>query len=125
MPEIPIAMTPRPSPVLRALAPAWRLPSVALALAAALVALGGCNREAPKERAEGTPDTPTTHFARHTTATVLMELGVDAKIIGEVVGHVSERTTRGYQHVSSPAARAALEALGDHFKDAFELGRQS
>ena len=79
----------------------------------------------PKERAEGTPDTPTTHFARHTTATVLMELGVDAKIIGEVVGHVSERTTRGYQHVSSPAARAALEALGDHFKDAFELGRQS
>lgn len=70
----------------------------------------------PKERPEGTEDTPTTHFARHTTATVLMELGVDAKVIGEIVGHVATRTTRGYQHVSSTAARHALEAIGDHFQ---------
>lgn len=72
----------------------------------------------PRERPEGTPDTPTTHFARHTTATVLMELGVDAKVIGEIVGHVDVRTTRGYQHVSSTEARRALEALGDHFSGA-------
>jgi len=71
--------------------------------------------KAPKDREDGTDPTPTTHFARHTTATVLMELGVDAKIIGEIVGHVNVRTTRGYQHVSSPAARAALEAIGAHF----------
>lgn len=71
-----------------------------------------------KDRAEGTPDTPTGHYARHTTATVLMELGVDAKIIGEIVGHAAERTTRRYQHVSSPAARQALEAIGEHFKGA-------
>jgi integrase len=75
-----------------------------------------------RDRAPGTPLTPTTHVARHTTATVLMELGVDAKIIGEIVGHVSERTTRGYQHVSSAAARAALTALGEHFADAIQRG---
>lgn len=69
----------------------------------------------PKDRPEGTPDTPTTHFARHTTATVLMELGVDAKVIGEIVGHVNVRTTRGYMHVSSAEARKALEAIGAHF----------
>ena len=72
----------------------------------------------PKDRPAGTPKTPTTHFARHTTATVLMELGVDAKVIGEILGHVYERTTRGYQHVSSAAARAALEALGAHVQQA-------
>ena len=74
----------------------------------------------PKDRPEGTPATPTTHFARHTTATVLMELGVDAKVIGEIVGHVNVRTTRGYQHVSSAEARKALEAIGAHFQAAFE-----
>lgn len=69
----------------------------------------------PKDRPEGTPDTPTTHFARHTTATVLMELGVDAKVIGEIVGHVNVRTTQRYIHVSSAQARKALEAIGEHF----------
>lgn len=76
-----------------------------------------------KERAEGTPTTPTTHFARHTTATVLMELGVDAKIIGEIVGHVDVTTTQRYQHVSTPAARAALEAIDEHFQGALALTR--
>ncbi|QEA27086.1 tyrosine-type recombinase/integrase [Microbacterium sp. CBA3102] len=74
----------------------------------------------PKDRPDGTPPTPTTHFARHTTATVLMELGVDAKVIGEIVGHVNVRTTRGYQHVSSAEARKALEAIGTHFQAAFD-----
>lgn len=74
----------------------------------------------PRERPEGTPQTPTTHFARHTTATVLMELGVDAKVIGEIVGHVNVRTTRGYQHVSTVEARKALEAIGEHFQSAFD-----
>lgn len=58
---------------------------------------------------------PTSHWARHTTATVLMELGIDAKIIGEIVGHGSEAVTRGYQHVTSPAAKAAMDKAGDHF----------
>lgn len=66
------------------------------------------------QRAPGSP-VPTTHWARHTTATVLMELGVDAKIIGEIVGHQSEAVTRRYQHVSSAAARDAMDRLGSHF----------
>jgi site-specific recombinase XerD len=60
-------------------------------------------------------EVPTTHWARHTTATVLMELGVDAKIIGEIVGHQSERITQRYQHVSSAAARDAMNKLGEHW----------
>lgn len=71
----------------------------------------------PKFREAGTPDIPTTHWARHTTATVLMNLGVDAKIIGEIVGHGSESVTRGYQHVSTPAAIEAMDRLGAHFAD--------
>jgi integrase len=74
----------------------------------------------PKDRAPGTADIPTTHWARHTTATVLMELGVDAKIIGEIVGHASEQTTRRYQHVSSPVAREAMGRLGEHWSKALE-----
>jgi integrase len=76
--------------------------------------------KAPKDRTPGTPDIPTTHWARHTTVTVLMELGVDAKIIGEIVGHVSESTTRGYQHVSTPAAREAMARIGAHFASVLE-----
>lgn len=72
----------------------------------------------PKDRPEGTPDIPTAHWARHTTATVMMELGVDAKIVGEIVGHVDEKTTRRYQHVSSPAARDAMGRLGEHYAKA-------
>lgn len=63
----------------------------------------------------------TSHWARHTTATVLMELGVDAKIVGEIVGHQSEKVTRHYQHVSSPAATEAMGRLGTHWSDALEL----
>lgn len=72
----------------------------------------------PRERPAGTPPPPTSHCARHTTATVLMELGVDAKIIGEIVGHADVDTTRHYQHVSSDAARNAAELVGAHFAGA-------
>jgi site-specific recombinase XerD len=44
-----------------------------------------------------------------------MELGVDARIIGEIVGHASEEITRHYQHVSTSAAREAMDRLGAHF----------
>lgn len=74
----------------------------------------------PKDRADGTPPPPTTHWARHTTATILMELGVEPKIIGEIIGHGSERITRHYQHVSTQAAQAAVEAIGAQFRLALE-----
>lgn len=63
-------------------------------------------------RAAGLPESCTTHWARHSVATLLMEAGVDVKIIGEIVGHGSVAVTRGYQHVSSAAAAEAMGKLG-------------
>lgn len=51
------------------------------------------------------------HAARHTTATLLMEAGVDTKVIASILGHSDVVTTRGYQHVDTQLARAALEGL--------------
>ncbi|WP_197275052.1 tyrosine-type recombinase/integrase [Luteipulveratus halotolerans] len=53
----------------------------------------------------------TLHEARHTTATLLLELGVDSEVIRAIVGHSSVTTTRGYQHVSQELSRRALEGL--------------
>lgn len=72
----------------------------------------------PRERVAGTPNPMTSHSLRHTTVTVLSELGVDAKVIGEIVGHASVEVTQGYHHVSSAAAREAMERIGDHFAKA-------
>lgn len=52
------------------------------------------------------------HGARHTTATLLLELGVDAKVIGSILGHSDVVTTQGYQHVDLSLQRAALSGLG-------------
>lgn len=49
------------------------------------------------------------HEARHTTATLLLECGVDPAIIVAIMGHSSILTTRGYQHVRTDRA---MEALG-------------
>lgn len=52
------------------------------------------------------------HEARHTTATLLMEEGIDPEIIKAILGHVSIRTSRGYMHVKELAKRQAAEAIG-------------
>jgi integrase len=91
-----------------------------------LLAAGVITEEQAKPvrlQSPGTLPAPTTHWARHTTATVLMELGVDARIIGEIVGHASEEITRHYQHVSSAAAREAMDRLGRHFSKALESAK--
>ena len=49
------------------------------------------------------------HEARHTTATLLLEAGVDTAIITAILGHSSIVTTRGYQHASQALARRALD----------------
>lgn len=51
----------------------------------------------------------TIHEARHTTATLLLECGVDPTVIVAIMGHSDILTTRGYQHVRT---ERALEALG-------------
>lgn len=60
----------------------------------------------------GLPDVPL-HSARHTTATLLLEQGVDAEVIKQLLGHAEIATTRGYQHVSLELARKAVTALGE------------
>ena len=51
------------------------------------------------------------HDARGTTATLLLEGGVDAHVIASILGHSDVVTTRGYQAVNLELARKALEAL--------------
>lgn len=49
------------------------------------------------------------HEARHTTATLLLEAGVDPAVVTAILGHSSILTSRGYQHVSQSLARKALD----------------
>ncbi|MRH89203.1 tyrosine-type recombinase/integrase [Nocardia sp. SYP-A9097] len=51
------------------------------------------------------------HAMRDTTVTLLMEAGVDARIIQAILGHSNVVTTRGYQHVDLAAARKSLGNL--------------
>lgn len=53
----------------------------------------------------------TLHEARNTAATLMLEMGVDAKTIGAILGHSQIVTTRGYQRVSVELAKQALEGL--------------
>ncbi|APD18207.1 tyrosine integrase [Mycobacterium phage Hammy] len=65
-----------------------------------------------KAKADGGAPVPL-HQARNTTATLLLEAGVDAHVIQSIVGHSDVVTTRGYQHVDQSLQRAALSNLGD------------
>lgn len=69
--------------------------------------------KAPKDRAPGTPLTPTTHYARHTTVTLLMELGVPDAVIGSIVGHIDATTTAMYQHPTAVMEREAMRRLSE------------
>lgn len=52
------------------------------------------------------------HAARHTTATLLMEMGHDVKTIGQLLGHNAVLTTRGYQTANMDLVRLAVTDLG-------------
>jgi integrase len=74
----------------------------------------------PKDREPGTPEPPTTHWARHTTVTMLRRMGVHTKVIGEIVGHADMRITeRVYDHVSSDDARDAMTLQSDYYREVF------
>lgn len=53
------------------------------------------------------------HEARHTTATLLMELGVDESVRIAIMGHSSIAVTRGYEYVNTAQTRLALEAVAE------------
>jgi len=48
------------------------------------------------------------HDLRHTTASLLINQGVDLHTIGAILGHASAQTTKRYAHLSVGAARRAL-----------------
>lgn len=51
--------------------------------------------------------------ARHTTATLLREAGVDDQTITALIGHASILSTKAYLHTSVTRTRAALTGLAD------------
>lgn len=51
------------------------------------------------------------HSIRHSTATLLLESGVDGHIVQSVIGHSDIAVTHGYQHVSLDLARSAWANL--------------
>lgn len=51
------------------------------------------------------------HEARHATATLLLEAGVDTEVVKAILGHSSIITSRGYQHVNQALARKAMESI--------------
>lgn len=51
------------------------------------------------------------HSIRRSTATLLMEAGVDVHIIQSVIGHSNITMTRAYQHVNLELARRAWQSL--------------
>jgi integrase len=56
------------------------------------------------------------HDLRHTFATISLELGVQAKVVQEALGHSSIAMTMGrYAHVTQNMQGAAAEKLGDVF----------
>lgn len=65
--------------------------------------------------------TLTGHWARHTTVTILAEMGVDFQLIGEIVGHSSREVTKIYRHAKSEEKMAAMKLVSDAFADGLQI----
>lgn len=53
------------------------------------------------------------HSARHTTATLLAEMGVDEQTRMQIVGHSSVAAQRGYRHVSTEQSERVMTSFAD------------
>ncbi|GAA5036548.1 site-specific integrase [Actinopolymorpha pittospori] len=52
------------------------------------------------------------HDGRHTAGTLLLEQGVDIRVVQEILGHSDLRVTQGYTHVGSVLAQDAAARIG-------------
>jgi len=52
------------------------------------------------------------HDGRHTAGTLLLEQGVNMRVVQEILGHSDLRATQRYTHVASPVARDAAARMG-------------
>ncbi|WP_040319999.1 tyrosine-type recombinase/integrase [Aeromicrobium marinum] len=59
------------------------------------------------------------HEIRHTTATILLEIGADPRTVEAILGHSSIVTSRGYQHVRDELSREAMQKVSDRFAFTF------
>lgn len=61
------------------------------------------------------------HGMRHVAATLLLEAGVDVKVVSDTLGHSTTTTTRDiYQHVTERLQRTAADTLGALLDDVHE-----
>jgi site-specific recombinase XerD len=52
------------------------------------------------------------HDARHTAATLLLEQGVDIRVVQQILGHSTLAVTQRYTHVTDFLGRQAAERMG-------------
>lgn len=52
------------------------------------------------------------HDGRHTSATLLVEYGVDVRVVMAVLGHSDLRVTMRYAHASNPLLKDAAARMG-------------
>jgi integrase len=62
------------------------------------------------------------HDARHTAATLLLEQGVDIRVVQEILGHSTLAVTRKYTHVTSLLARDAAHRMAQILWPGADLG---
>lgn len=67
----------------------------------------------PTRVKDGEPAPFTVHEARHTTATLLLEAGIDPTVITAILGHSTILTSRGYMHTDTKMTGEALAKVAE------------